>query len=215
MNHDDEPAWDAMYAERAAVWSGEPNPQLVSEASSLSPGKALDVGCGEGADAIWLAQRGWSVTAVDISSVALDRARNHAKSSGAKINFVRADLVTNPPDPRSYDLVSAQFFHISDPPRTTLVQSLGEAVSPGGRLLVVGHQFDDMEDDEEHAHMRDRIHTVDEIIAMFPRAGWSVEVSETRERRGMHHAEMTDMVDTVVMLRRGNGLLLPPASTKE
>ena len=67
--------WDAMYAERDAVWSGEPNPHLVAEVAALTPGTALDVGCGEGADAVWLARQGWAVTAVDVSQVALERAR--------------------------------------------------------------------------------------------------------------------------------------------
>src|SRR6266702_6994197 len=75
----DEGFWDERYRSARQVWSGNPNPQLIAEATALPPGRALDVGCGEGADAIWLARRGWSVVAADISGVALERGRQHAR----------------------------------------------------------------------------------------------------------------------------------------
>lgn len=86
--------WDEMYRSRAMIWSGEPNPQLIAEAAPLPPGTALDLGCGEGADAIWLASRGWKVTAVDVSAVALERAEAHAqeRGQGGNITWVQQDL---------------------------------------------------------------------------------------------------------------------------
>ena len=81
----DEAHWDGQYGSREAFWSGEPNPQLVREVQSLRPGNALDVGCGEGADALWLARHGWHVTGVDISSIALARAATHATQAGAEL----------------------------------------------------------------------------------------------------------------------------------
>src|SRR5918997_1941704 len=89
------PEWDARYRERdGAMWSGRPNGRLVAEVASLAPGRALDVGCGEGADAIWLAQRGWTVTGVDVSAVALERAAQHAVDAGVgdRIEWRRVDL---------------------------------------------------------------------------------------------------------------------------
>ena len=88
--------WDEKYRSRARIWSGEPNPQLIAEAAPLPPGTALDLGCGEGADAIWLASRGWKVTAVDVSAVALERAEAHAqeRGQGGNIKWVRQDLAT-------------------------------------------------------------------------------------------------------------------------
>lgn len=190
--------WDALYADRPTIWSGEPNAQLVAEASDLSPGTALDVGCGEGADAVWLARRGWDVTAVDISSVALERARVHAASADCEIAFVHADLVTAPPRPEAYDLVSAQFFQLTDPPRNEAIRGLGAAVRPGGHLLVVGH--------DPHGHTGgghpERLFTTDEITALFSPADWTVVTAETRARTAMHHGELTDLVDGVVLLRR-------------
>src|SRR5687768_15357895 len=102
--------WDERYRSSDKVWSGNPNPRLVAVASELTPGTALDVGCGEGADAIWLAQRGWSVTGVDISAVALERAQNAAGSHA--ITWKQANILEWTPDPGDYDLISAQFMHL-------------------------------------------------------------------------------------------------------
>ena len=188
--------WDAMYAERGSIWSGEPNAQLIAETTELTPGTALDVGCGEGADAVWLARKGWAVTAVDLSAVALERARSHAHSAGVEISFERADLVAAPPRPSAYDLVSAQFFHLPEPPRSQAYRGLGAAVAPGGHLLVVGH-YPSAHIGKDHP---ERLFTTDEIVALFP--GWQVVTAETRERTAMHHGELSDLVDGVVLLRR-------------
>jgi SAM-dependent methyltransferase len=93
-------SWDARYAESPQIWSGRPNVVLAREAAALEPGRALDLGCGEGADAVWLAQRGWRVTAVDISGVALERAAVHAGSAGVadRIEWQRRDLAFPSPD---------------------------------------------------------------------------------------------------------------------
>lgn len=107
--------WNSLYEERPARWSGNPNPQLIAEASDLEPGTALDVGCGEGADALWLARRGWKVTGTDISSVALGRAQAHVEGEGVDIEWLEADLTKWDPQGRSFDLVSAQFFHMLEP----------------------------------------------------------------------------------------------------
>jgi SAM-dependent methyltransferase len=190
--------WDALYAERDTIWSGEPNAQLVDEIIGIPPGTALDVGCGEGADAVWLAQQGWDVTAVDISEVALERARAHAGSAGVEISFEQADLIASPPAPGSYDLVSAQFFQLPDPPRAQAYRGLGAAVAPGGHLLVVGH-YPSGHVGTDHP---ERIFTTDEIIALFSPADWEVATSEVRERTAMHHGELSNLIDGVVLLRR-------------
>ena len=120
-----------------------PESQLVSEVGDLAPGSALDVGCGEGADALWLARQGWTVTATDISSIALSRARANTASSGATIEWFHADLTKwNPPE-RAFDLVSAQFFHLPEPMRSDAMRRMGDAVAPDGRLLIVGHHPQD------------------------------------------------------------------------
>ncbi|MFJ5695224.1 SAM-dependent methyltransferase [Arthrobacter sp. NPDC093125] len=137
--------WDDMYRSRPRVWSGRPNPQLVAEAAGLAPGTALDLGCGEGADALWLAERGWTVTAVDVSAVALERAAGHAAESeaGHRVTWLQRDLETWQPD-TTFDLVSAQFLHSTEMPWQRSHRTAADAVRPGGTLLVVGHHPDGM-----------------------------------------------------------------------
>jgi SAM-dependent methyltransferase len=190
--------WDATYAERQTIWSGQPNAQLLAEVTDLSPGSALDVGCGEGADAVWLAQCGWDVTAVDISPLALDRARAHAADAGVSVTFEVRDLISAPPSPASYDLVSAQFFQLADPERSIFMRGLGDAVKPGGQLLIVGHCLTP----SMTPTLAGRFYTPNEITALFSTGDWVTEVAETRERTAMHHGEMTDLIDAVVRLRR-------------
>lgn len=190
--------WDALYSERQAIWSGQPNAQLVAEVSDLSPGSVLDVGCGEGADAVWLARRGWDVTAVDISAVAIERATQQAAEARVQVAFELRDLLASPPPRKTYDLVTAQFFQLAEPKRSSFIRGLGDAVRPGGRMLVVGHLPTPAMD-----HSRfDRFFTPEEITALFPADDWATEVSESRERRALHHGEMADLIDAVVRLRR-------------
>ncbi|HUA41155.1 MAG TPA: methyltransferase domain-containing protein [Streptosporangiaceae bacterium] len=138
--------WDDRYGSAQQLWSGRPNPQLVGQAAELTPGDALDVGCGEGADAIWLAAQGWTVTAVDISAVALDRAVGHAAVRGAeiagRISWQQADLLSWDPGRQRYDLVSAQFMYLPLTHLESLHRRLAAAVRPGGTLLIVLHHPD-------------------------------------------------------------------------
>ncbi|MDP9220787.1 MAG: class I SAM-dependent methyltransferase [Actinomycetota bacterium] len=139
--------WDDRYSSADRVWSGAANPQLVANTADLAPGAALDVGCGEGADAIWLGSRGWRVTGVDVSTVALTRAAAEATSAGSdiagRITWEQADLLTWDLAPDRFDLVSAQFVHLPPAERATLHRQLAAAVRPGGMLLVVGHHPSD------------------------------------------------------------------------
>ncbi len=133
--------WDELYGKQERVWSGNPNAILVGKVTGLTSGTALDLGCGEGADAIWLAQQGWRVTAVDVSQTALRRAEGHAESAAVSknIDWQQHDLTFSFPD-GSFDLVSAQFLHSPvDFPRERILRTAAGAVAPGGRLLVVGH----------------------------------------------------------------------------
>lgn len=133
--------WEAHYGERDRVWSGRVNVRLAELVESMTPGRALDLGCGEGADAIWLAEHGWRVTAVDISQTALDRAAADAAARGLadRIDFQRHDLDATLPD-GVFELVSAQFLHSPVPlDRARLLRRAADAVAPGGTLMVVDH----------------------------------------------------------------------------
>ncbi len=143
--------WDARYCERdGSMWSGRPNGRLVAEVAGLVPGRVLDVGCGEGADAIWLAQHGWTVTAIDISDVAVRRARAAAESAGATVEWICGDALQTRFPARSFDLVSMQYPALPKAAGDRAVRSLLDAVRRGGLLLAVYHDLDD----EHREHMR-------------------------------------------------------------
>ncbi|MEU7860776.1 class I SAM-dependent methyltransferase [Nonomuraea sp. NPDC049141] len=202
---DDTELWDARYREGDQIWSGNPNVILVREAADLEPGRALDLGCGEGADAVWLARRGWRVTAVDISGVALERAARHAAREGVaeRIDWQRHDLAASFPD-GLFELVSAQFLHShGDLPREKVLRTAAAAVAPGGVLLVVGHAgFPPWEHDHPHDL---RFPTPDEVLEALelPQGQWEVLLSEEHERSqsGPDGQEIV-RTDNVVKVRR-------------
>jgi SAM-dependent methyltransferase len=133
--------WDDLYRSRDRVWSGRANPVLVTLVDSMTPATALDLGCGEGGDAVWLAGRGWRVTATDVSEVALARGRAAAKAAGLddRIDWQEHDLSKTFPS-GSFELVSAQFLQSPiEFARESVLQAAAAAVSPGGLLLIVSH----------------------------------------------------------------------------
>ena len=203
----DESAWEERYRSAPAVWSREPNPQLVAEVSDLLPGTALDVGCGEGADALWLAGRGWQVTAVDFSTTALDRGAAHAQALGrevaARIEWRHADLRSWAPPPRSYDLVSAQYMHLPSAERRPLFARLAAAVVPGGTLLLVGHDVSDLETAAHRVHEPDMFFTAEEVAASLVPREWDVLVVDARPRPAKsHEGEGITVHDAVLRARR-------------
>ena len=167
--------WDERYSAAERVWSGEPNGTLVAEVAGLTPGRALDVGCGEGADAVWLAGRGWTITALDVSRVALDRAALHARDAGAEVTWVHAGLVEAGPDAGSFDLVSAQYPALLRTPTHDAERALLDAVAPGGVLVVVHHA--DVDRDEALSRGYDPDDYVDhQDVVDALGDGWSIEV---------------------------------------
>jgi SAM-dependent methyltransferase len=174
--------WDDRYRESERIWSGNPNTVLVREVEGMTPGRALDLGCGEGADAIWLARRGWRVTAVDISGVALERAARNAAEVADRVDWQWHDLGSSFPAGR-FDLVSAHFLHSpGDMPRERILRTAAGAVAPGGALLVVGHAgFPPWEDNPQpDVHLP----TPQEVLKdlALPDEEWEVLVCEEHER---------------------------------
>lgn len=190
---DDDHEWDTFYAREGRVWSGRPNGSLVAEVADLEPGSALDVGCGEGADAVWLAQRGWRVVALDVSQVGLERGRHAAEAAGVEIEWVHAGLVDAELAPGSFDLVSAQYPALRRTPGDDAIRVLLDAVAPGGTLLVVHHA--DVDRARSLAHGVDpEEYVASHDVAAALGEGWDVEVQERRPRhvpesgRGSHHS---------------------------
>lgn len=185
---------------------------LVAEATPLAPGRALDVGSGEGGDALWLATRGWRVTGVDIAVNALDKARARAESAdpqaAARIDWQQRDLTAWSPEPRSYDLVSSQFMHLPDPHRTTLFRSLAAAIAPGGTLLIVGHDDSGLGPGSHRAaHFPELMFGVEDVLAAIDGEQLEVEVAESRARQATAAGGGTTMVrDVVVKAKRASSL---------
>ncbi len=192
--------WDERYAEAGRLWSGEPNTLLVDVATGLPRGRALELGSGEGADAIWLAEQGWQVTAVDISGVALDRAAEAAKTRGVSVRWVLADLREYAPPERSFDLVATLYLHLPPAQRRAFLARAVTALAPGGALLVVGH---DRSQAEEAPGPRDpdRLFTPELIVADLP--GLVVARAERIARKIAVDGREVVAVDTLVLARRG------------
>jgi SAM-dependent methyltransferase len=139
--------WDQRYTEHASAWGGAPNQWVAQICAELPPGTALDLACGQGRNALWLAGLGWTVTGVDFSQVALDRAVELARESGIppeRTHWVHADLLSYHPEPESVDLALLAYLHLPRQDRATVIRRAAEAVRPGGQLLVVAHHSDNL-----------------------------------------------------------------------
>ena len=204
--------WDARYAESDQIWSGRPNAALVEAVGDLAPGRALDLGCGEGGDTVWLAEHGWEVNGVDVASgaVARGRAAADARGVGDRVRFVVGDLATWRPD-ATYDLASACFLHSPVAfPRTAVLRRAAGAVAPGGHLLVVGHAGPPpWSKDRDHWHDRPDheaaalLQPDEQVAALALGDDWETVVHEVRTRDAVGpDGEAAHLDDSVVLLRR-------------
>ena len=197
--------WEGHYRRHERLWSGRANPVLVDVAGSLPAGTALDLGCGEGGDATWLARRGWHVTAVDVSVTALERAKTHAATAGveARIDFQQHDLAHTFPA-GAFDLVSAQYFQSPvEFPRERILQAAAAAVAPGGLLLVVTHAS--VPPWSRHQDPHTRFPTPEEPLAALeldPKQ-WHTELLGAPERQATGpNGQSATVTDNVIAVRR-------------
>jgi thioredoxin reductase/SAM-dependent methyltransferase len=200
--------WDHRYR-GDQMWSGNPNGTLVNETSGLTPGRALDVGAGEGGDALWLAEQGWSVTASDISQRALARVAAEAERRGARVECHQADAnALDAFEAGAFDLVSAQYASIPRTPDDRAVRNLLNAVAPGGTLLVVSHDLEPMRAPiGTLAHSRpfdpDAYVRVDDFAAALATSpSWDIEVHEKRPRPAGAAASASHHIDDIVLRAR-------------
>ncbi|MEV8266222.1 class I SAM-dependent methyltransferase [Microbacterium sp. NPDC076911] len=206
--------WEARYlsqrGESGHVWSGGVNAAVEREVEGLAPGKALDLGCGEGADALWMAAKGWTVTAIDISATALAVGAAAAVERGLsdRIEWVQADLASWHPS-ETYDLVSAAFLHSPVAlPREVILRRVASAVEPGGRLLIVGHgAFPSGAVHGDHDQDAVPLPTPDEVLAALDLPdSWAIETKKHVDRP-VAWRDGTDLtlVDTILKVRRPAG----------
>ena len=198
------PFWDERYGSAQRVWSGNPNPQLVAEVAGLVPGTALDAGCGEGADAHWLARRGWRVTALDVSTVALQRGAAHAGPEIAdRITWRQADLLGWAPDgpATTWSVPSTCSSRVRCGRRSS--PNLASAVAPGGTLLLVGHHPSDMQTSMRRPDEPDLFFTAEQVAATLDRQRWEVVVAAARPRPAVDpDGQEITIADAVLRARR-------------
>jgi SAM-dependent methyltransferase len=193
--------WSKTLSERADQVAHRPaNEHLTSEIGDVEPGFALDAGCGHGSDALWLAVRGWQVTAVDFSAAALAQGRSTAEAAGpdlaGRIDWVEADLGTWTPEAGRYDLVASLYVHIAGSVEE-MVRRMAAAVAPGGTLLLVGHQpIDPATGDPTPAAGQVQV-SLDTVTPTLDADNWELIVAEERPRAAAHSG-----VDAVIRARR-------------
>lgn len=137
--------WDEKFGASEFLFTARPNQTVVAETTDLKPGMALDVACGQGRNAVWLAEQGWNVTAVDFSRVGIDRARQLANARGVDVTYIEADVVTWQPPGQAFDLVLISYLQLPWDELKTVLHQAAKAVAPGGTLLIVGHDADNIE----------------------------------------------------------------------
>ncbi|GAA2502618.1 hypothetical protein GCM10010406_43930 [Streptomyces thermolineatus] len=199
--------WDERYASRELVWGAEPNRWVVREAEDLEPGRALDLAAGEGRNTLWLADRGWRVTAVDFSRTALDRGRRLAAGlpaeAAGRIDWVHADVCDHEPEDRAFDLVAVVYLHLPADRRRAVLRRAAGAVAPGGALLVVGHDTTNLTEGVGGPQDPDVLFTPDDVLADLADSGLEAVRAE-RVHRPVETADggTARAVDALVRLRR-------------
>ncbi len=196
--------WDARYAESELVWNPDPNPLVVQTFGDLPAGTALDLGTGEGRHALWLAARRWSVTAVDFSAEAIRKARAlqaaHAPETAGLIDWVRADVLAEPPRPDTYDAVVVLYLHLPADQRRRVLRAATNALASGGTLLVVGHDTTNLEEGVGGPQDATVLFTAEDVVADL--AGLDVRVRRAERITRTVGEEGAAALDAVVVALR-------------
>jgi SAM-dependent methyltransferase len=195
--------WNRKHAESGRLYGAEPNRFLVAETSGLPPGTALDLACGGGRNAVWLAEQGWSVTGVDYSDVALAQARELASERGVAVELVQADLRDYVPPARAFDLVVVLYLQLPAGERRLVLGHAASAVAPGGTMLVIGHHSDNLRDGVGGPRDPGVLYTHAEVAADL--SGLVVEKAERVLRAVATEGGEANAVDVLVRARAADG----------
>lgn len=197
--------WNCLYASTELVWTAEPNRSLVAEVADLPAGTALDLGAGEGRNAIWLAQQRWRVTAVDFSDIGLHKASTMAAAAQVEISTVYADVATYTPTPAAFDLVVILYLHLPEPARQVVHRRAADAVAEGGVLLVVGHDATNLSEGFGGPQDPAVLFSPDDVQNDLTDSSLSIEKAE-RVRRTVETPDgQREAIDTLVRARRVTG----------
>jgi SAM-dependent methyltransferase len=189
--------WDRRWEERSHHCHDDPVGVVGDELAGLEPGRALDLGCGAGRTAIWLAERGWEVTGVDFSGVALGQARERRPD----VDWVEADLRRYDPEPEAYDLVLVLYVHLPSAERRELLARASRALAPGGTLVVLGHDVTNIGTGAPGPSNPDVLYEPNAVA--YELSGISVTKAERLTRRVTTDDGEADAVDTLVLARKG------------
>ena len=188
--------WDRRYTDQPWLWTVEPNIFLVTEVGEMEPGRALDLACGEGRNAVWLAERGWTVTAVDFSEVATSRARELAEARGVEVEVVRHDLITYRPEPGGFDLVALFYLQVPHDQLARVLTVVAEAVAPGGTAVVVGHDVENLDGGYGGPRVPEVLYTPEQVATGL--APLTIVKAERVTRAVETDGGMATAVDTLV-----------------
>jgi len=168
--------WNRRYEGPGLLWSAQPNAILAAELAGPARGRALDLACGEGRNAVWLAEQGWSVTGADFSDVGLDKARVLAATRGVTVEWELVDLREHQPEPGGYDLVVVLYLHLEAGARRAVHAAAAGALAPGGTLFVLGHDLSNLTDGHGGPPDPSILFTPEDVVADVP--GLSVVKAE-------------------------------------
>jgi SAM-dependent methyltransferase len=192
--------WDRRYADSGFLWTAKPNRFVVQELGDLPPGRALDLACGEGRNAVWLAERGWHVTAVDFSPVGLNKARRLAGARGVTVDWVLANVLDYEPNADTYQLALIAYLQIAPEERAAVLLKACSALVSGGQILVVGHDLTNLNEGVGGPQDPTLLYSPDAIAAELP--GLSVWKAERVRRPVDVDGRMRDAIDTLVRASR-------------
>jgi len=196
-------SWNRRYAAVDLVWGRGPNLFLEAELLDMDPqGRALDLACGEGRNAIWLARRGWKVTAVDFSEVAVEKGRLLAVDSRVEVEWIVADVTRWPAPEEAFALAVVLYLQVSAEDRRSVVDSAVSALAPGGKLLMIGHARRNLDDGVGGPLDPELLWEPRELAAEVAAAGAVVTFSEERSRRVDSESGSSFAIDTVLESRR-------------
>jgi SAM-dependent methyltransferase len=197
----DERFWDERYSGTELIWTAQPNMFLVREVEGLEPGTALDLACGEGRNAIWLAEQGWEVTGIDFSAKGLDKGRALAIQRNVDVAFEQQDATTWVPT-RSFDLVAVFYLQLPQPGRAQAIKNALAAVARGGTFLLVAHDEENLDHGYGGPPTRDVLYSVDDVVTLATSSGFTIVTAEQAERPVVAEDGEHVAIDTVLRAQR-------------